>query len=103
MTILKNGDQWDKSNVSYLGGKLLEYNKESPSPDMNYIDYGLGILSRGLFNSYEVGYPFDLSEIYKNLSHQAELEGYPVNQRFYEIGSRQGLNETADYFLTKCK
>lgn len=101
MTILKNSDQWDKSNVSYLGDQLVEYNKECPSSDMNYIDYGLGILSRDLFDSYEAGRAFDLSEIYKNLSHQSQLKGYPVNQRFYEIGSRQGLKEAEQFFLNK--
>lgn len=101
MTILKNDDQWDKSNVAYLENELVEYNKECPNSDMNYIDYGLGILSSGLFDSYEENHPFDLSEIYKNLSHQSELEGYPVNQRFYEIGSHQGLEETTHFFLTR--
>jgi N-acetyl-alpha-D-muramate 1-phosphate uridylyltransferase len=101
MTILKNTDQWDKSNVSYLNGELVEYNKDSPSPDMNYIDYGLGILSKGLFECYEDDHPFDLSEIYKSLSHQSALEGYPVNHRFYEIGSYQGLNETTQFFSKK--
>ena len=101
MTILKNDDQWDKSNVAYLENELVEYNKECPNSDMNYIDYGLGILSSGLFDSYEEDHPFDLSEIYKNLSHQSELEGYLVNQRFYEIGSHQGLEETTNFFLTR--
>jgi len=101
MTILKNNNQWDKSNVSYLGDELIEYNKECPNSDMNYIDYGLGILSSRLFESYEEDLPFDLSEIYKSLSHQSELEGYPVNHRFYEIGSHQGLEETINFFLTR--
>jgi len=101
MTILKNNDQWDKSNVSYLENELVEYNKEFPNLDMNYIDYGLGILSGRLFDSYDKDQPFDLSEIYKNLSIQSELEGYTVNQRFYEIGSHQGLEETTHFFLTR--
>lgn len=103
MTILKNSDQWDKSNVSYSEGVLVEYNKESPSSDMNYIDYGLGILSRNLFDCYEEGTNFDLSEIYRNLSNQSKLQGYPVNQRFYEIGSHKGLEETENFFKLKSK
>ena len=103
MTILKNSDQWDKSNVSYSDGVLVEYNKESPSSDMNYIDYGLGILSRNLFDCYEEGTNFDLSEIYRNLSNQSKLQGYPVNQRFYEIGSHKGLEETENFFKLKSK
>ena len=101
MTILKNADRWDKSNVTYLNNELVEYNKESPSLDMNYIDYGLGVLSASLFHSYEEGMSFDLSEIYNSLSIKSELKGYPVTQRFYEIGSHAGLKEAEDFFITK--
>lgn len=103
MTILKNSNQWDKSNVSYSEGVLVAYNKEHPSPDMNYIDFGLGILSKKLFNSYEAGDKFDLSEIYRDLSNQSQLQGYPVKQRFYEIGSHKGLEETEIFFKLKSK
>lgn len=101
LTIFKNSDEWDRSNVKYLSNVLIEYNKEFPSSDMNYIDYGLSILSRNLFDSYETGQTFDLSEIYKNLSHQSQLKGYPVNERFYEIGSYKGLKDTEKFFLEK--
>lgn len=101
MTILRNADQWDKSNVSYVGGELIKYDKEFPSPDMAYIDYGLGVLSKKLFESYRQDTPFNLSQIYKNLSLKSDLEGYPVDSRFYEIGSHQGLKETAHYFLNR--
>jgi N-acetyl-alpha-D-muramate 1-phosphate uridylyltransferase len=103
MTILKNEDKWDKSNVTYLDNELVEYNKESPSLDMNYIDYGLGVLSASLFHSYEEGMSFDLSEIYNALSIKSELKGYPVFQRFYEIGSHIGLKEAEHFFITKGK
>ena len=101
MTVLKNANQWDKSNVSYVGGKLIKYDKEPPSPDMAYIDYGLGVLSKKIFAFYDNDKPFDLSRIYKNLSLKSELEGYLVDTRFYEIGSHQGLKETSDYLLNK--
>lgn len=101
MTILRNADQWDKSNVSYVGGELIKYDKEFPSPDMAYIDYGLGVLSKKLFDAYGQEEPFDLSQIYKNLSLKSDLEGYPVDNRFYEIGSHQGLKETTHYFSNR--
>jgi NDP-sugar pyrophosphorylase family protein len=101
MTILRNSNQWDKSNVSYIEGELIKYDKESPSSDMAYIDYGLGVLSKKLFDAYEQDEPFDLSQVYKNLSLKSDLEGYLVNKRFYEIGSHQGLKETAHYFLNR--
>jgi NDP-sugar pyrophosphorylase family protein len=44
MTILRNQNQWDKSNVEYSAGEIIEYNKTLIRPQMNHIDYGLGIL-----------------------------------------------------------
>ena len=101
MTIMKNSGKWDKSNVSFSGGQLLEYNKQSPSSDMNYIDFGLSVLSRALFANYQKDCVFDLSEIFEQMSKNSQIEGYLVNNRFYEIGSNQGLKETEEYFLKK--
>lgn len=103
MTILRNSDRWDTSNVYFENGVLKEYNKEKPSSDMTYIDYGLGVLKSNLFDHYDEGVNFDLSEIYRNLSLKSELQGYPVEQRFYEIGSFQGIKETEEYFLNQGK
>jgi N-acetyl-alpha-D-muramate 1-phosphate uridylyltransferase len=99
MTILENSNQWDKSNVHYLGEKLIKYDKNFPSSDMTYIDYGLGVLSKSAFKSFHKGQNFDLSEVYENLCQNSDLEGYPVDRRFYEIGSHQGLKDTKEYFL----
>ena len=40
MTVLRNGNQWDRSNVVFRGGKLLCYDKRHATPEMEYIDYG---------------------------------------------------------------
>src|ERR1700712_1818752 len=37
MTVLDNGDRWDKSNVLFRDGRLVEYNKKSPRAEMRYI------------------------------------------------------------------
>jgi MurNAc alpha-1-phosphate uridylyltransferase len=103
MTVLKNGDRWDKSNVAFSDGKLLEYNKKSPKPSMAYIDYGLGVLHSSVLDSFPTKEAFDLAEVYHALSLQGQLAGYEVHDRFYEIGSHSGLNEAEDYFLTKEK
>jgi NDP-sugar pyrophosphorylase family protein len=101
MTVLKNGDQWDKSNVLFSNGKLLEYNKRAPRPDMTYIDYGLGVVSARVLDAYPAALPFDLADVYQALSMQGQLAGFEVHERFYEIGSHSGLKETEAYFLTK--
>lgn len=103
MTVLRNGNRWDKSNVLFQNGRLLEYNKHTPRPEMEFIDYGLGILSASVFDDYELGKPVDLADIYHALSLKGQLAGYEVHERFYEIGSHDGLKETEFYLLRKDK
>ena len=101
MTVMKNNNQWDSSNVLFIDGQLREYNKKSPRPEMTYIDYGLGVISGSLFKQRPVGEPFDLSDLYRDLSLRGQLAGLEMHQRFYEIGSYAGLKETEEYFLSK--
>lgn len=99
MTVLKNGDRWDRSNVLFDDGRLIEYNKHAPSEDMAYIDYGLGVLSGDVLLDYPEDQPFDLAEVYHRLSLDGRLAGYEVFERFYEIGSLKGLKETEEYLI----
>ena len=103
MTVLKNENQWDKSNVIYQNDSLIEYNKEEIKSNMNYIDYGLGILNSGVFKAYREGEAFDLSKVYNQLSLNKQLYGYEVFERFYEIGSHQGILETEEYLTSREK
>jgi len=103
MTVLKNQNQWDKSNVIYENGEIIEYNKTKYSPDMQYIDYGLGIINaQVLFDSVSEK-PFDLSEIYRQLSIDRQLSAFEIHARFYEIGSHKGIAETSSYLLKNSK
>ena len=101
MTVLRNGDRWDKSNALFRDGKIIEYNKRAPRPEMEYIDYGLGILTAEIFSGYPAGQPFDLADVYHQLSLAGKLAGHEVQERFYEIGSHEGLKEAEVYFSTK--
>lgn len=103
MTVLKNANRWDKSNVLFRDGRLVEYNKHDPTPEMRYIDYGLGVLTGTVLDDYPDNVSFDLADVYHALSLEGQLAAYEVQQRFYEIGSREGLKETEDYFLSKAK
>ena len=99
MTVLKIKNQWDRSNVQFELGKLIEYNKEVINPEMHYIDYGLGALQASVLGHYPDGEPFDLSKVYNELSKKQQLAGYEVFDRFYEIGSIQGIADTQTYLL----
>ena len=98
MTVLRNADRWDKSNVEFDNGKIVEYNKGSPRHEMAHIDYGLGVLSSAVLANMPPNEPFDLADVYNDLSLRGELAGHEVFERFYEIGSHKGLNETIQFF-----
>jgi MurNAc alpha-1-phosphate uridylyltransferase len=102
MTVFKNDSCWDRSNVFFRRGRLLEYNKQAPFAEMDYIDYGLGVLSANILKKYPDNRPFDLAIVYHELSQKGQLAGYEVFERFYEIGSIEGLQQT-EKFLTREK
>lgn len=97
LTVFKNKNQGDKSNVLMDKQRIIEYNKRLPLSEMNYIDYGLSILSSEILQSYPVGESFDLADLYHELSLRGQLASYEVFERFYEIGSISGLRETTRY------
>jgi N-acetyl-alpha-D-muramate 1-phosphate uridylyltransferase len=101
MTVLKNENLWDKSNIVFKDGKLLKYDKKNHIPGMNYIDYGLGIIKKESFYLFKDKDEFDLAELYMKLLEKDELIGYEVFNRFYEIGSFQGIKETENYLKNK--
>jgi len=101
MTVLRNRDLWDKSNVEFCDGQIIEYNKTQVRPQMHYIDYGLGILDRSGLQAFTSEKTFDISEMYNNFSLTGNLVGYEVFERFYEIGSHQGIEDTQLYLLQK--
>jgi N-acetyl-alpha-D-muramate 1-phosphate uridylyltransferase len=97
MTVYKNSNQWDKSNVEFRDGEIIAYNKRKPTPEMHYIDYGLGILNHRVFDSIPDNQAYDLSQLYENLVQQQLLAGQEVHQRFYEVGSFSGIDELNCY------
>ena len=98
LTVYHNKGKWDASNVLFEDGKVIEYSKEQSRSEMQYIDYGLAVLSANIFNCCPPKGAFDLTTLYHQLSISHQLAGYEVLERFYEIGSLEGLAETDEYF-----
>lgn len=94
MTVYKNENKWDKSNIEFMKGDIVRYDKKVTDYKMNYIDYGLGILTKKAFDDFKDENIFDLESVYQVLITKHELLGYEVSERFYEIGSFKGLEET---------
>tara|TARA_B100001057_G_C22825176_1_gene941104 strand:+ start:160 stop:870 length:711 start_codon:yes stop_codon:yes gene_type:complete len=97
MTIYKNENKFDKSNIVFKQNKIINYSKKEITSDMNYIDFGLGILRKNHFDLYEKNQTFDLSNVYQDLVKQNELLGFESKNRFYEIGSMDGIKDLSEY------
>ena len=99
ITIFKNDNRWDRSNIIYEKNRIIEYNKFTNKTNMKYIDYGLSILNKEIFGLYKEVNKFDLSKMMHFLSINDNLNGFIVDKRFYEIGSYDGIKET-EIFLS---
>lgn len=93
MTVFKNEGRWDTSNVWFEEGAIRQYDKNSRTAAMRHIDFGLGILSSETLDEWQTAEAFDLASLYQQLVVKNQLTGYEVTQRFYEIGSPEGLTE----------
>ena len=101
MTVFRNEGKWDTSNVEFAAGKIVAYSKTNRNPRMRYIDYGLGVFRAEAFDILPVGEASDLAELYMDLLQRRQLAAYEVTERFYEIGSPEGLRETAEFLAVQ--
>lgn len=93
MTVFENEDRWDTSNVCFKAGEIHRYNKKVRTPEMRHIDYGISVLTAGIFADFPDNLAFDLADLYSHLVSEKKMAAYEVKQRFYEIGSEPGLTE----------
>lgn len=101
MTVMRNENRWDTSNVIFEAPLVTLYDKacdDMTRRHMKFIDYGLLVLSRDLVTkNIPAGRRVDLAEVLKPLSLDGELAGLEITERFYEVGSQSGIAEFARY------
>ena len=93
MTVYQNHGRYDTSNVQFEAGKIVVYDKKKRTPAMHHIDYGLGAFRAQAFDGCARDVVVDLADVQGALLARNRLAGYEIRQRFYEIGSHEGLNE----------
>lgn len=97
MTVLRNRDRWDVSNVRLMGGLVAEYEKTAPPGTYEHIDYGLSILRSETVRAFPPGEVFDLGEVFARLIGRRSLAAFEVTERFYEVGVPEGYRETDEF------
>ena len=99
MTVFRNDNAFGASNVQFEHGRIVRYDKAMRSPEMHHIDYGLGVLTRAALLPYPADAPLDLARVYQDLIGKGELAGFDVPERFFEIGSPEGLRDTEAHLM----
>ncbi|MFA4870865.1 MAG: sugar phosphate nucleotidyltransferase [Pedobacter sp.] len=90
MTIYHNNNVGDRSNISFQNGNII-YDKKNPTPDMEYIDYGLTIVKKTIFDNYT--WRFNLSDVMSDYINNNEVSIFESVTTFHEIGSFAGIQE----------
>lgn len=99
MIVYRNGGRFDHSNVEFVEGKIVDYDKGVLTPRMQYIDYGLGAFRKSVFSELLAGH-HDLADVYKDMLIRNELSGLEVSERFYETGSFAGIRELSGFLAS---
>ncbi len=100
MSIYENRGAWDTSNVEpdAAGERVLRYEKGRPDLHFSHIDYGAIALRRDVVAGLPAGEPRGLDTIQTELASQKRLRAVVARDRFFEIGSPEGLS-TLDQWL----
>jgi NDP-sugar pyrophosphorylase family protein len=79
------------------GGLVKKFSKKGKTKDMVYIEYGANIFRKKTLELIPEDQPYSLEELFPELIGRKELLAYEVSERFYQIGSREGLEEFRGY------
>lgn len=94
MTVFRNRNQWETSNVEFSGGRIVAYDKKAITPRMEYVDYGLSVFERSALGGSQAT---DLTAVFQELIAGGKLAGFEVGERFYEVGSWNGIQALRAY------
>ncbi|MBM3763904.1 MAG: nucleotidyl transferase [Acidobacteria bacterium] len=100
MTVYRNEGKFDTSNVEFADGEIRAYDKKNRTAAMRHIDYGLGVFRASAFAGIGDGEVADLDTLYQDVLRRDELAAYETNERFYEIGTPEGIRDTEAFLLS---
>ncbi len=98
MSVLRNRGSLAPSNAVVRGGLVTAYDKRSPPPEAEWIDYGLLAFEASVFAGDG---PDDLADVTGQLAAQGQLGAFEATERFYEIGTPAALAETERFLRAR--
>lgn len=99
-SIYGNDNCYDRSNVEYRDGRIVSYDKCSPTSEMRHIDYGMFALNREMFLSDSPDGRFDVADYLHTVSIEGRMEPYLAGHRFYEGGSPEGYRAFCEFLAS---
>jgi N-acetyl-alpha-D-muramate 1-phosphate uridylyltransferase len=93
MAVYRNDGKYGRSDVVIKGGRVAEYNKKEAKPGMVWINFGVTALKKAALEGVKKGKPCDEESFYGDLVRMNQLLAFEVKERFYEIGTPNGLKE----------
>jgi NDP-sugar pyrophosphorylase family protein len=68
---------------------------------MKHIDYGLAVFDAACFDTVPADRPWDLAAVFQAMLASDRLAAFEVADRFYEIGTPQGLEDMRRHIRTR--
>jgi len=96
MSVYKNEGKWEVSNVETDGKWVLRYDKTARAPEFDHVDYGALAFRRSVIEALPPG-KLGLDVVQRDLAAARRLRACVARERFYEIGSPNGLAELDAY------
>jgi N-acetyl-alpha-D-muramate 1-phosphate uridylyltransferase len=93
MTVFDNRDEYDISNTEVKGNLVTNYSKTQKTEDMHFIDYGVHLFNKEVLELIPLNQQFPMENVFTQLIARKQLLAYPVEKRFYEVGSLKGIRE----------
>jgi NDP-sugar pyrophosphorylase family protein len=100
MTVYKNNNRYVPSNTAIKDGIVTRYDK-STSTGFEYVDYGLSIFRKKALDFFPKNKNLDLTELNQKLISIKELASFEVHQKFYEIGTFEGIADLELHLKSK--
>lgn len=100
MTVLKNEDRVETSNVSLSADSqfVVNYEKNPAKNSHKWIDYGLLRFNRLSFIDLPNALKIDLRFVINNEISLSNLHAFPTSELFWDIGSPERLSATIEEF-----
>lgn len=96
MTVYRNENGPDRSNIRYEKGRVVFYDNAHSTPGLVWIDYGLSVFKKAELNAVDIS-SFGLGDIFARLAAENRLAGFEAKNPYHEIGSMAGYSRFKKY------